>query len=177
MFKKTRKVTIAVSDKCSLTYLNDAVVRAIGKNPEKVSCDYSKLVVSRDIYNSFKAYIKSLGWDQSAAAEVWSEFGLSISESLTGGEVEIRTMNSKLPIGKAVFFVLWAAVVYTLTQHFDYYCENDPLAVTNTLAIIFRMLGAVILEFIGLVCLVRCRRRIAHYTNKYGNLKQRSDYL
>ena len=173
MLNKTKKVTIMVPAECSLDNLNDAVVRAAGKNPEKVSCDFSNLVVSRDVYNAFKAHIESLGWEQSVAEELWSKSGLSISESLTGGEVDILQdgifdTTSTFSVGDAIHFVLLTDVIHILMLYCANYFDNASLGGAASLAVILRKFDVIYLALLISGYLVWLGYNIARHVDKNG---------
>ena len=172
MFKKTKKITIKIPKECSLGNLSDAVVRAAGGKTARVKCDYSKLVVSRDIYNAFKTFIESHGWDQSAADAIWTGFRLSINESFVGGEVEIsegffvNTSSNPTQKGLPTKVKFWipvmaAFVVHMAAQYSVYLLASGPVtAVTAPLITALQIVDIAVVVFATLSCLIWIRREI-----------------
>ena len=143
MLEKSKKVTITIPERCSMDNLGYAVIQAAGENPAEISCYCPNLIVSRDIYNAFKLYMKRQGWTEFAADGIWDESGPSINESFVGGEVEIqdalfeissdapevRPPKAKPPKGAAGVIASCAFITHAVMMCSASYFKNSLLAV------------------------------------------------
>lgn len=81
---------IEIPEKCSISAIYKAATVAAGFSADDVeNWDCTKIIVSADIYNAYKAYMVSEGQELSVGS-MWLICGPKTSDKLHGGEVEIQ---------------------------------------------------------------------------------------
>lgn len=85
----SRAFTIVIPEECCISAIYDAVAIAAGKTPACAKYDCRRILVSKDIFDTYCAYMESEGQKDSIGAH-WLLFGPKVSESLPPSTVEIQ---------------------------------------------------------------------------------------
>lgn len=86
----SKKYVIDIPEECSIPAIYKTASLAAGVNPDTVvNWDCTKILVSKEIFGAYQAYMKNEGQELSVGA-LWLTYGPKTSDRLRGGEVEIQ---------------------------------------------------------------------------------------
>ena len=80
---------IQIPEKCSIPAIYRATAVAAGKKPGKVHYDCRHIMVSKDIFDAYEAYMEAIGCKEAIGSE-WMIYGPKVNEKLPEATVEIE---------------------------------------------------------------------------------------